>query len=252
MTVNFPLEKAPIIEAILDIDCDLPASGSLRSLEQSAQERLGDKYPILDHRYMHEMQIEASREGFNHQVRQDIEAFQLIAEDRKQLVQFRRGGYSFNRLAPYTSLDDYLEDIRASWQIYQELAAPVQIRSVQLRYINRIALPLNDGKIDLDSYLQVAPRFPADAGLTFSGFMNRYVAIEKDTGHESVVVLASQAMDNGRLPIVLDNIAVASSLVVHPHDWKGLKETIFQLRALKNTVFTKSLTEKCLKLFSSE
>ena len=71
-------------------------------------------------------------------VRRGIQALQFLHADEKQLVQVRAQGFSFNRLAPYTSLDDYLPEIERTWHLFVGLASPVQIRVVQLRYINRI------------------------------------------------------------------------------------------------------------------
>jgi uncharacterized protein (TIGR04255 family) len=58
-----------------------------------------------------------------------LAAFQFLKNDEKQLVQFRNEGFSFNRLAPYTTLDDYLPQIKKNWEIYRIVAAPSEIRS---------------------------------------------------------------------------------------------------------------------------
>lgn len=36
------LDKAPIVEAVLDIDCDLPPGREITKLEEAAREKLGD------------------------------------------------------------------------------------------------------------------------------------------------------------------------------------------------------------------
>ena len=72
-------------------------------------------------------------------------------------MQVRAQGFSFNRLAPYSGLDDYLPEIERTWSLYVDLASPVQIRAIRLRYINRILLPLAANTVDLDEYLKIGP-----------------------------------------------------------------------------------------------
>ena len=47
-----------------------------------------------------------------------IQSLQFLHEDEKQLVQVMAQGFSFNRLAPYTSLDDYLPVIQRTWELF--------------------------------------------------------------------------------------------------------------------------------------
>lgn len=245
------LDRAPIIEAVVDIDCDLPPAQNLRELEEVAGERLSERYPIRQHRFMQEMRFEARQEGsFNQAMRQEIDAVQFLASDRKQLVQFRLGGFSFNRLAPYATLDDYQADILAGWQVYLEVATPVQIRAVRLRYINRIMLPVAKTHIDLNEYFHVAPSQPADAELQVSSFVNQYTATDIKTSHHSTVILASQPREGVELPVIFDNTAFSDG-TMEPGDWESLWSEIQSLRTLKNRVFYNTLTERCLRLFSS-
>jgi uncharacterized protein (TIGR04255 family) len=172
----------------------------------------------------------------------------FIQEDEKQLVQVRVEGFSFNRLAPYTSLDDYLPEIERTWRLYVELASPVQIRLVRLRYINRILVPLTAGTVDLDEFLKIGPRLPDEGTLLLSGFLSQQVAIERDTGHQLNLVLTTQAPADQKLPIILD-IMVAGGAVGESTDWSNVLPTIRSLRSLKNRMFANTLTQKCIELF---
>lgn len=116
-------------------------------------------------------------------VRGALAAYQFVQSDGKQLVQVRAQGFSFNRLAPYTGFDDMLAEVERTWHLYVKIASPVQIRVIRLRYINRILLPLVEGRVELDEYLKVGPKLPDEDRLAFSGFLNQHLAIEKGTGH---------------------------------------------------------------------
>jgi uncharacterized protein (TIGR04255 family) len=157
-------------------------------------------------------------------------------------------GFSFNRLAPYTSLDDYLSEIERVWRIFVSIASPVQIRVVRLRYINRILLPLTNGRVELEDYLKVGPRLPDEDHLGLAGFLNQYTVVAMDTGHQVNVVLTSQPPESDRLPIIFD-ISVASAETADSENWARLLVKTQSLRHLKNRIFRNTLTGPCLNLF---
>ena len=246
---NLKLLHPPIVEAVLDVDCDMPPTFDLVALEQAAREAFQGQYPEFRAQFLEEHQIE-QKAGQPIQVsaRRRLQAFQFLQEDEKQLVQVRMQGFSFNRLTPYTSLDDYLPEIERMWSLFAHIASPIQIRIVRLRYINRILLPLINGRVELEDYLKVGPRLPDEDRLRFAGFLNQYVAVEVDTGHQVNVVLTSQPPGSDKVPIIFD-ISVASAETADPENWAWLLTKIQSLRHLKNRIFRNTLTEPCLNLF---
>lgn len=245
------LAHPPIVEAVLDIDCDLPPGQELSALEAPAREHFSGAYPKVEQRIVREHRIETRADtphdvSFRHAVA--IDAVQFAHDDGKQLVQVRSQGYSFNRLAPYTSLDDYLSEIERTWRLYVSIATPVQIRQVRLRYINRLLLPLDEGKVRLKDYLRVPPTLPDEERLTFTGFVHQHAVLEPDTGNQAHLILASQAPEGDRLPVILD-IGVVAPERGEVDDWPRIEAKIHSLRALKNHLFDRSLTKRCLKLY---
>ena len=243
------LKVPPIIEAVLDIDCDMPPLLDIAGLESSARNAYRDRYPKFRTQFMQALRVEAAAHSApNVTSKQGIQALQFLQEDEKQLVQVRVPGFSFNRLAPYTSLDDYLPEMERTWRLFVGLVAPVKIRLVRLRYINRILLPLTAGRVDIDDYLKLGPRLPDEDKLTFAGFLNQHSAVEAGTGNRVNFVLATQPQEGDNLPIIFD-IETLKSVDGEPSDWSLLCSKIQSLRELKNLVFEKTLTDKCLKLF---
>lgn len=246
---NAKLDRPPIVEAVLDLDCDMPPALKLEDLERAFRDAFRDRYPKFRPQFLQEHTIEARAEGSpSLAVRRGLQAFQFLQDDERQLVQVRAAGFSFNRLAPYTSLDDYLPEIERVWRTFVELASPLQVRQIRLRYINRILLPLVEGEVNLDEYLAIGPRLPEEGTLTFVGFLHRHAAAEKATGHRVSTTLASQPPEQDRLPVILD-IEAAADGSIDPKDWPSLDGRIQSLRSLKNLVFRRTLTERCLKLF---
>lgn len=245
----FKLAKPPIVEAVLDIECDLPPGQNLAALEEPARGRFSDRYPKSQTQFLQEHTIEKKPDTPpKFSVRQAIQAFQFLQADGLQLVQVRAQGFSFNRLAPYTSLDDYLPEIERTWGLYRGIAAPVQIRLIRLRYINRILLPTVGGRLELDDYLLVGPRLPDEKNLTFVGFLNQHSAVEVGTGIQVTTVLTTLAAEGEKLPLIFDNSVVAPG-PGEPEDWSWILGKIVALRNLKNRIFKDTLTEQCLNLF---
>lgn len=243
------LGSAPIVEAVVDIDCDMPASMDIDAVDAMAQAALADTYPITRRRMLAEHQITTTPEGpVNVSLRQGLQALQYFTTDERQLIQFRHTGFSFNRLAPYSGLDDYLAEIERTWRIFIEITKPVVTRAVRLRYINRIRLPLSEGHVDLDEYLKLAPKLPDEDRLTFAGFFNQHSVLEKATGNQVNIVFASQPSSTDHLPIIFD-IEALKDISVEPGNWEAISGRIRSLRSIKNLVFANSLTDKCLNLF---
>jgi len=243
------LKKAPIVEAVLDIECDMPPGQTIIALEGPAREMYRDHYPKCHRILMHEHFIQ-TKQAEQPQVssQESIQGFRFLSDDEKQIVQLRSQGFSFNRLAHYSTLDDYLPEMERTWKLFRTLATPVQVRAIRLRYINRILLPLSGGQLTLEDYFRVCPRLPDGEKMIFIGFLNQHSAVETDTGNQVNIILASQPNENNMAPVILD-IAVVNPMPSDPANWNEILNKIQGLRQLKNRVFENTLTKRCLELF---
>lgn len=246
---DLKLKYPPIVEAVLDIDCDLLPGLDFAGLEASYRDRFLAQYPKFEKQFLDENQI--ANQPYTHpefSSRRGLQAFQFRSEDEKQIVQVRQQGFSFNRLAPYTGLDNYLPEIERTWKSYVELSSPVLVRELRLRYINRILLPVKKAQVELDDYLKIGPRFPDEKSFTFVGFLDQYTAAEIETGNIINIIQTIEPQEPNGLPFILD-ITVSNTESGEISDWKEILAKISALRVLKNHVFQKTLTEKCLHLF---
>lgn len=248
MKESLKLAHAPIVEAVIEIQCDLPPGTDVASLEERAKEKLGDSYPNVRRQITERREVRwAAEQRVETGVRKHVTALQFLSKDEKQIVQMRPEGYSFNRLAPYGSLDEYLPEIERTWNAFRELTSPVHVREIGLRYINRIVLPAPGGQLDLTEYLQINPHIP-DESLTYVGFLIQHAAVEEETGNRANITLATEPPADESAPIIFD-IEVLSGRMGPPEAWEELREAILSLRRLKNRLFERTLTEKCLNLF---
>ncbi|MES2996896.1 MAG: TIGR04255 family protein [Verrucomicrobiota bacterium] len=245
------LAHAPIIEAVLDIDCDLPPALDMEFLQKEASEALRATYPKFQQQFIQEHIFQ--KEGGDLpkvQMYESRGAMQFLSEDGKQLVQFRPNGFSFNRLAPYGSLDDYLPEIESAWNLFVKLTKPVVIRKIGLRMINRMPLPIENGRISFDRYLKTPPRLPqTGTQMMFTGFLEQHGAVDPDSGNHVNIVKTAQLPEGDQWPVIFD-IDAFFPCQIEPPAWGELEERIQSLRTLKNQIFKHTLTLECLSLFS--
>lgn len=249
----FKLANPPIREAIVDINCSMPSGFDLEALKSKAEESLaGVSYPKMRTRVLHGHTFSPSVDG-NLQVgpeRSHLEALQFLRDDERQLVQFRKGGFSFNRLAPYEGMSAYLPDLERTWGLFCDIAQPELVVNVALRMVNRIVLPSNGATcINIDEYLINGPRLPSGVDLIFNGFLNQHSAEEAGTGNIVQTTISTQPVEDGGLPLIFD-VSVRSQSPIQSLQWFDIEPVILTLRELKNKVFKNTLTEKCLSLFN--
>jgi uncharacterized protein (TIGR04255 family) len=252
--MSLDLKNAPIIEAVIEFHCELPPGQDRAGWEAAFKQRFSADYPQCHAQHLQEVQFQMGSGGESpaaKAVRQGIHGFRHLSADGRQLVQCRADGFFFNRLAPYTSFDDYLPEALRCWALYREVAEPVIVRQVCLRYINRLLLPLAEGQLSLGKYLKNPPVMatPVD-GETFSfvEFVHQHQIAALQSKSLVSVVLASQPLENAHLPLIFEIAAMRSS-DFNPADHAAFQVALHSLRHLKNNVFANTLTPECLKLF---
>jgi uncharacterized protein (TIGR04255 family) len=149
------LRNAPIVEAVIDLQVAFdnpPSPDSLRLLHAEVK----DQYPLLDEQK--QAQIQVGPFGFTTPPVQQIDAtvrgYLFLPHDRLEIIQFRRDGFTFNRLRPYTSFDDVFEKTTRAWRIYREHFPDGRLTRIGMRYINQFQLPFFDGRLSVDEYIR--------------------------------------------------------------------------------------------------
>jgi uncharacterized protein (TIGR04255 family) len=242
------LKKAPVIEAIIEFDCDMPPKFKVAEYEEAFKATYSVAYPEFRTVYAETHEIQSDREGTtSHSAQRAVDGHQFWNAEKTELVQVRNWGFSFNRLKPYSTLDDYLPTIKLNWGKFAAVGQPIQLKALRMRFINRIELPSTTGNLELKDYLSICPQLPNGSNLVFTGFYHQHQAVEKETGNIASIVLATQPYAKDHLPLIFD-ITVISPKVTEPDDWQAIEEQFATLRRLKNSIFANTLTETCLSL----
>ena len=256
MTQLPPIVNPPVVEAVVDIDCEFPPGFELGEVRDAAASAFGDAYPMQRIKRLDEFRLEATEAGTHSRPgKSRIDALQFVSSDQTRLVQVRQHGFSFNQLRqdpgrqrPYPGLDALLPDIERSWNIFRELANPRTVTAVRLRYINRIDLKFIDGQVDIDDHLNIGPRLPEGHDLSLGPFLVQFMVADQTTRCMANVRLAAEQPSPDTLPLILDIEAFsAGDLAVD--DWSAILDRIGQLRALKNNIFEGSIKRETRRAY---
>lgn len=241
--------RAPIIEAVIDFDCDLPPETTLVEHKQSIIEATSELYPEFKVQRVQEFTLTPKQDTMEHRVTDNIAAYQCISAKKDQLIQFRTKGFSFNRLSPYTSLDEYLPEIERTWEIYRDILKPVFLKKISMRYINRIEIPYSQNdRVKLKDYFTVSPNITSSEELQLVGIFQSLRFQHPYNGSQAQLTLATEDAEAEFVPVVLD-ITAFSQIEEEPRSLEYLQDKIDILRILKNNIYETSLTPLCQNLF---
>ena len=132
------------------------------------------------------------------------------------------------------------------WRMYAEVAGPLRVTRLALRYINQIELPAEASA--LPDYFRTLPTMAEPIG-GVATFLMRCVIQEPTDGNVLFLTESMRPVLPGAstVPIVLDLDAVHERAYApdDPEIWSKLES----LRQLKNRAFFESLTEGALEMY---
>ncbi len=244
------LKNAPIVEAIIDLRVKLPSTFDITRFS-SLRERLRDDYPKMEQTQQIQFEFQVRGKQFQQTLKdKGLEGYFFKSDDSKNVAQFKRDGFTFSRLQPYTEWDTVLAEAKRLWKSYVTKASPELVTRIAVRYINRMNIPLPVD--DFAEYLTAPPTVPNTLPQAVSLFMTRVTICDEERG---IFANITQALQKGAKP---DFITIILDIDVYkPQDKSmtgGFEEskiwpTFEQLRELKNRIFFDSITEKTARLF---
>jgi len=243
------LPLAPIVEAVIDI-----RARAVTVLEESLvkpsleAKRSGYQFMDSQREIEHKFTLEGGKPpGL---MIRDLgwKGLRFQSTDKKHIAQFNRDGFVFSRLEPYQSWQQLYEEGMRLWHVYVELAQPIEIHRIGLRYINRIQLPPDE--LRFEDYLQPAPEPPKRLDLPFHDFLHQDTLAVP--GHPYAINVIRTIQPPGApgvqgLGLILDIDAFTTQ--GFELDEALLEQRLLEMRWLKNKVFFGSVTPNALKLF---
>jgi len=244
---TFP--NAPIVEAVIDIRARVMATFDETSL-RAYLETAVTGYNFLDSQraFQHEFKVEGGKPPV--QATHDLgwKGLRFQSSNKKHIAQFNRDGFVFSRLHPYVDWTQFASEGMRLWNVFRELAQPVEIPRIGLRFINRIVLPI--GELKFEDYIQPAPAPPGGLDLPFMGYMHQDTLAVPGHPYAINVIQTIQP------PPAVATQGVAMIFDIDVFTIKGfeleeakLSRRLEEMRWLKDKVFFGNVTEKAKEMF---
>jgi uncharacterized protein (TIGR04255 family) len=237
------LANAPIVEAVVDFRVlrDLSVSpATFANLSSS----IGQKYSQV-------ASIQAFETRFGIESGRMIDPAQRSAElgwkyqADSEVAQFRVDGFTFSKLAPYTTWGDVFGEAFRLWGTYVGLAKPKQVSRMAVRYVNRMVLT---GNPKINDFLEAPPELPRPIPPLVRDFLTRVHVADDRRGSAAIIVQALEPQFDPNVMSLLLDIDAYHETTLAPDDPK-LPEMFQQLRELKNEIFYASITEKAAEIY---
>lgn len=237
--------NAPITEAILDFQVELPDGVTLTDLEQ-VYHGLEAKYPIKKSRNVAIVQGQVGGKAATAAASSRQLGFLFVSEDQKYVFQARLDGFTMSRLAPYERWEPFRDEAQGLWGAYRSAVAPTNISRLAMRYINRLDLPRPVD--DLRTYLRTGPEVSSDLPQELAGYLLNLRIPQKDiSSHILINQTIIESARPGVVSIVLDIDIFRSADV--PQDEEGIWAFFESLREKRNDVFEACITDQARELF---
>lgn len=242
----FPhLSRAPIVEAVVQINVKPAASATLERLAEY-KTALKETYPLQkDVRLVHAQFQMKDAELDQRVISSNVLGYRLERKASDYIVIARLDGLAVSKLPPYETWENLIAEARPRWQQYSRTQAPEAVTRVATRYINRIELPLEN--LDFEHYLASPPRPPKGLPEVLSNFLVKTVVEDEGSGASISIsqVLEAPIAEKNRIPVLID--IDVYKVVELPPESDECWQLLDKMRDLKNRAFFGCLTEKALE-----
>lgn len=244
------LRNAPITEAVIDFNVEVPTSVNVTEALSEVDNKITAKYPKVHTQISLEGEMNlhpenpTMRQLGEHKVTGKI----YQTEDDLQVAQFRLDGFTFNRLAPYTNWSEVLPEVMDLWEFYCKAYSPTLISQLSVRFINHITIPTS---VDhLSDYFAAPIQIPESLSHKIASFLTRVTVIEDEPDTYTDITQALGQGSNETQTLTLLEISSYQTFEnLKPQDEKIITSTLNKLRDIKNRTFFGSITERTVELY---
>lgn len=231
--------NAPIREAVLDIrvsGLDNKNFEDFDNLYNSIKEDFPNK------RRMNTLQASISIDNnANDEIVSNFQGVIFSTEKQNRQVQFRRDGFTYNFLAPYTNWNELKTESQRLWNLYLNKFPEIKIERMALRYINRIAVPIPFNNIE--EFVVNTPPIPKVLPQVYKSFFSQIEVPCDDNGCTTLINTTIETPSSKEVPIILD--IDVFKLVEENFNFDDFD----YIRNVKNSIFESCITDKTRKLF---
>lgn len=179
---------------------------------------------------------------------QDLPKFLFPCADGTKLVGVGPDALSIHSLRPYEGWDEFSKRIEQAFQFYLEVAKPVGIIRISLRYINRIVVSSPDQAIELSDYVNIYPQLPDSVPSRMSKFVTQTELIYEDIPARLAITLSDSEPQPGEVVFILD-LDIAQAWVEKPLSFEEVLSNLYELKSRQGQAFESLITNRTRELF---
>lgn len=243
------LTHPPITEALIDIRTPIRTDISASTFAE-LRSRLSTRFPTVEEQHAFETQFQVQDAQPVARSRQmGFHGLHLKTSDGLTVAQFRRDGFTVNRLRPYRGWPALFETAIELFPLFVEAARIDRISRIAVRYINHLTLPIGPGS-PLTDYLTAIPPVPPGLPATLGAFLSRVSVFDASQMRQANFTQSLEPVFGSEFPkILLDIYAFADIVETASLAEVRLAEELENLREFKNRIFFAALTERAVELF---
>jgi uncharacterized protein (TIGR04255 family) len=196
-----------------------------------------------------ELQIEPVPANPELSFRNDFIKLLFESADAKKLVGVGANLLSIHSLRPYEGWESFSKRIDEAFYAYLDVAKPVGVKRIALRYINRIAVAVNQD-IELSEYFTVYPQLPDGVPSRISGFLTRTESIYEDIPIRLAITLSDDAPPAGQVVFILD-LEASQEWSERPLAIEEALSSLYELKQREGQVFENLITDRTRELFNA-
>ncbi|MBN2384613.1 TIGR04255 family protein [bacterium] len=180
-------------------------------------------------------------------VREGVSRIHLVNDKGTLLLTLGTDVMSVNTLKPYDDWEHFKPRIQSALDAYSQVAQPIGISRVGVRYINKIVLPCMT--IEVEKYFKYGPPPITELDNKIAGFLSRVEYIYDDAV-KLIITQASVEEQNMQPALVLDLDVIWEE---KKHKNRGeIMETVDDLHEREGKAFEAMITDAARELFKSE
>lgn len=237
--------RAPITEAIIDLRVTLPEGFSVEQLTD-IHALISDHFPTKEPIHAGSLMLQAGP-NIKIDASRQHHGFLFRSEDGLRIFQATLSGFTFNRLAPYKTWEEFRGEARQLWEVYKDICKPSSVIRAAVRFINRLDLP--GPALDLKDYLRTVPEVSPDLPQGLSAFFMQLQIPQEDLNCMLIINEAFAPPTSPELVSVILDFDLFREQIWQSDDeeiWRFLE----QLRQRKNQAFEASITERTRELIA--
>ena len=251
MSVGHRYEHAPIVEAIIDFRCELPAHVGLDRLAQITHMH-ADVYPTAEQQVELVAQVNVADGAVSGSAQSRQVGHLFRRADGKRAIQSGLDHFAYSWLPPYDEWQPFVAETEEWWLRYREIASPTMISRIGVRYINRVNVPAATVEIGdyLRTNLQLSPLLPQLLG---SFLLQCVIPLEEYSAMCRITSTMVPPEGADETSLILD-IDVWREISIDLAEEVGIDDrvdsTLADLRRAKNFVFEASITDATRSLIN--